>query len=317
MRWFSWSLFLAIGVSVSNSERTTPNSTFSGDTLAAVYVAGFPFEMLMNKLDSMQSDIMHELKALQESQSVIRRDQELLRSTVLTKLETVCVMKNEPIPAPIKDTSYRSCRELPASADSGKYFIQPTAESDRFLAYCEQKFLDGGWLVMQSRYDGSVDFLRNWTEYRNGFGDVEAEHWLGLEYVHQFTVAQPCELIVVLRETAQNTSYLYARYDAFQVAAETEQYRLDSLGTYSGTAGDWLNSHSYMMFSTIDRDNDRSEKSNCAIDNKGGWWYHNCRHSNLNGIMKATGSSIPTMNWGQITFFNGKYSTKMMLRPLK
>ncbi|XP_050088802.1 angiopoietin-related protein 1-like [Anopheles aquasalis] len=266
--------------------------------------------MLMNKLDSMQSDILFELKALQESQNVIRREQELFRSTVLTKLENIGLAKNETNPVPIV-TSFRSCKEVPAS---GKYFIQPTAESDRFLAYCEQDFLDGGWLVMQSRFDGTVDFLRNWTEYRNGFGDIEGEHWLGLEHLHQFTAAQPCELIVVLRENAAN--YLYARYNAFNIAAETEQYRLESLGTYSGTAGDWLNSHSYMMFSTIDRDNDRRQASSCAIDNKGGWWYHNCRHSNLNGIMIADGSSIPTIGWGNINLTNGKYSTKMMLRPL-
>uniref|UniRef100_A0A182FQ98 Fibrinogen C-terminal domain-containing protein n=1 Tax=Anopheles albimanus TaxID=7167 RepID=A0A182FQ98_ANOAL len=136
--------------------------------------------MLMNKLDSMQSDILLELKALQESQSAIRREQELLRSTVLIKLENIGLANSETIPVPIKDTSYRSCKEVPASV-TGKYFIQTTAESDRFLAYCEQDFLGGGWLVMQSRYDGTVDFLRNWTEYRNGFGDVEAEHWLGLD----------------------------------------------------------------------------------------------------------------------------------------
>lgn len=29
-----------------------------------------------------------------------------------------------------------------------------------------------GWLLIQSRLDGSVDFGRRWDEYRRGFGNV-------------------------------------------------------------------------------------------------------------------------------------------------
>jgi len=35
--------------------------------------------------------------------------------------------------------------------------------------------------------DGSVDFYRNWTDYRRGFGRPEGEFWLGNEHIYQLT----------------------------------------------------------------------------------------------------------------------------------
>ena len=32
--------------------------------------------------------------------------------------------------------------------------------------------------------DGSVDFYRNWANYKLGFGDVNAEHWLGNDKIN-------------------------------------------------------------------------------------------------------------------------------------
>jgi hypothetical protein len=34
--------------------------------------------------------------------------------------------------------------------------------------------------VFQRRQNGTVDFTRNWQEYKDGFGNVNNEHWLGM-----------------------------------------------------------------------------------------------------------------------------------------
>ena len=32
---------------------------------------------------------------------------------------------------------------------------------------------------MQYRFNGTVDFYRDWDDYQNGFGSFETEFWLG------------------------------------------------------------------------------------------------------------------------------------------
>ena len=47
--------------------------------------------------------------------------------------------------------------------------------------YCDAVTDGGGWLVVQRRQDGSVDFNRGWTDYNEeGFGSLTGEFWYGL-----------------------------------------------------------------------------------------------------------------------------------------
>ncbi|XP_050094141.1 microfibril-associated glycoprotein 4-like [Anopheles aquasalis] len=207
---------------------------------------------------------------------------------------------------------YSSCKDLVSNV-SGIYLIRVKNESEPFPAYCEQEKFGGGWLVFQYRYDGSVDFYRNWTEFKNGFGDLKKEFWLGLEKLHQLTSIRPYELIVELKDF--NSTYKYARFDRFEIGSESEQYSLKTLGKYSGTAGDSLEYHKEMKFSTADRDHDKSS-GNCANIYEGAWWHKDGHYSHLNGRY-LNAENNKAMGWYH---FNNKHQgmshSRMMIRPL-
>lgn len=169
---------------------------------------------------------------------------------------------------------FESCKAEP-SKTSGKYMLQPFLTEDPFVAFCEQTKFGGGWLVIQHRFDGSVEFYRNWTEYKNGFGEADKEFWIGLDRLHKLTKDKSHQLLIELEDFAGE--YKYARYAGFQIGDQSEKYSLKTLGAYSGTAGDSLTYHKGMMFTTLDSDNDKNA-GNCAEVCTGAWWYNTCHH---------------------------------------
>ncbi|XP_049548315.1 fibrinogen-like protein 1 [Anopheles darlingi] len=210
---------------------------------------------------------------------------------------------------------YRSCKDVPMKV-SGKYKIRVNNESASFEAYCNQQQVGGGWMVIQQRWDGTENFNRNWTDYWLGFGEVDREHWLGLERIHQFTKKHNCELLVELIDF--NSTFKHAWYDSFAIGSAAEGYNLKTLGTYKGTAGDSLKQHKGMKFSTPDRDKDSSAGSNCAKEYQGGWWFHACHNSFLNGLYRnVTGLTEERISWSSFSDdYRGLYYSRMMIRPL-
>ncbi|XP_049548142.1 fibrinogen-like protein A [Anopheles darlingi] len=180
-----------------------------------------------------------------------------------------------------KQTFFPSCKDVPSN-ESGTYRIRVKTDgvSVPFEVYCEQKSFGGGWIVFQYRFDGSLDFYRDWNEFRDGFGDLNKEFWLGLEKVHQITSGRKHELIVELKDF--EGTYKYARYDTFEIGSESDQYDLKHIGNYSGTAGEKMSHNKGSKFSTKDRDNDEFG-GQCARLYEGAWWHFSCTAVNLNG----------------------------------
>ncbi|KRF98336.1 uncharacterized protein Dwil_GK27653 [Drosophila willistoni] len=145
-----------------------------------------------------------------------------------------------------------------------------------FTVLCNDEVADSGWFVIHRRNvdNYAISFDLNWSSYKNGFGSFYADYFIGLEKLHRITSSYRHELYIYLEDFSHQV--WFAKYDNFQIGNEEENYRLKSIGTYTGSAGDALSSGLNAAFSTYDRDNDYEYFRNCAKDYHGGWWYKSC-----------------------------------------
>ena len=183
--------------------------------------------------------------------------------------------------------------------------------------YCAQGYCDavsngGGWLVVQRRQDGSVDFDRTWVEYEEGFGELDKEFWYGLYPLHCLTNQGQWQLRIDFTFSNGTKSYLF--YDKFAVGPASNQYKL-SISGFSGITTDPFGTQPLdsMNFTTKDRDNDL-HSSNCAVrsgagDDNGGWWYNSCAHLYINHQYRKIQISL-NGEWHRSISF-----TEMKIRP--
>ncbi|KAL8212562.1 UNVERIFIED_CONTAM: hypothetical protein K2H54_050743 [Gekko kuhli] len=224
----------------------------------------------------------------------------------------------------------RDCADIHKQGiqDSGIYTIQPIPLRQPFEAYCDMVTDGGGWTVIQRRQDGAVDFNRTWQEYRQGFGSLQGEHWLGNEHLHSLTRLGQHILRIELEDW--HGVKRHAIYRKFKVASEANKYRLTAR-EYQGSAGNALSysrnyNHDHKCFTTWDSDNDNYPMGNCGTYYGAGWWFDSCLAANLNGKYHRGRYSGVTSGiyWGTWYILidkrtNQKYSFKkveMKTRPL-
>lgn len=261
-----------------------------------------PLPALSNKINPVNTDIKISTSAPQESAP----------STQQATLQEM--------------TSYpKDCQDVYKAGGmryEGDYYIKikPVKAQEPFKVVC--KVVNGtGWTVIQRRQDGSVDFYRNWEEYKHGFGSQNGEFWLGNEHIYQITNQGSYKLRIDMEEW--NGNKYYAVYDSFRIEDESDNYRLH-ISRYHGTAGDSMTTmrddHNGMEFSTFDRDNDRRSLNNCAVHYRGGWWYSDCFESNLNGRFYIEGEHTDFfrrngIQWNSIHYHSSLKFVEMMIMP--
>lgn len=112
----------------------------------------------------------------------------------------------------------------------------------------EQKTDGGGWTVFQRRLDGSVDFYREWADYKEGFGTAGGEYWLGLDNIHRLTNQGRMLLRVDL--SGKMLQSAHALYRDFVVSSDQRNYTL-GLGSYTGQRSSRIYTHSTVYLVTL------------------------------------------------------------------
>ncbi|KAM8940303.1 fibrinogen gamma chain isoform 2-T2 [Pelodytes ibericus] len=202
----------------------------------------------------------------------------------------------------IQEFTGKDCQEVAnkGARVSGLYFIKPVKAKQQFLVYCEIEPSGSAWTVIQRRQDGSVDFNKNWIQYKEGFGYLSpndvTEYWLGNEKIHLLSTQSTIPYVLRIELEDWNNQKSYADYNTFRTGSEKDNYRLTYSYFMGGDAGDafdgfdfgddasdkFYTSHNGMQFSTYDRDNDKFA-GNCAEQDGSGWWMNRCHAGHLNG----------------------------------
>ena len=125
-----------------------------------------------------------------------------------------------------------SCSDLhlKGTRTDGVYTIDPDGLG-AFKVRCDMTTSGGGWTIFQRRMDGSVDFYLGWKDYREGFGNLSGEFWLGLDKIHRLSKSGQNVLRIDLEGWETETGY--ANYSTFEVANEEHKFKLTVAG-YSG-----------------------------------------------------------------------------------
>ena len=174
--------------------------------------------------------------------------------------------------------------------------------------YCDTITNGGGWLVVQRRQDGTVDFNKFWWEYEMGFGSLNSDFWYGLRALHCLTGQGGWEMRMDIK--LANGTNIFLQYEQFKVASAKDKYKL-TVGGFQGTTTDPIAYHNGMNFTTRDSDNDQHSSINCAQIHGpgGGWWYNQCMQIQPNVKYKGTNGVRLNRDWLVFHFI------EMKIRP--
>ncbi|XP_058464738.1 angiopoietin-related protein 2-like [Malaya genurostris] len=202
----------------------------------------------------------------------------------------------------------------PAYPSTTEYYTTAFEDNRPFNAFCEQSEFGGGWMVIQKRQDGSVNFNRSISDYRNGFGNVRGEYWLGLEKLNQLTRRSNYQLLILM-EDFYNQKY-HAWYNYFKVDSKAAGYRL-RIGSFLQGTGDALSVYNNEVFVTYDMS---LSYAYCARQRGGGFWHYGCytdtNRNNLNGIYGYRNDEEQGIWWGGLPkILTSLKKVQMLIKP--
>ncbi|AWP05361.1 putative fibrinogen gamma chain isoform 4 [Scophthalmus maximus] len=280
---------------------------------------------LFKKSSSMLDDVIRFEKTIVTQEQQIFDLQNLISSNErrMADLKQLSIQLQQTCSEPCKDTveiqtiTGTDCQDISnkGATTSGLYYVKPLKATEQFLVYCEIDSFGRGFTVIQRRRDGSVDFHKDWNQFKQGFGylspDDTTEFWLGNEKTHLLTDGLSIPTVLRIELVDWEGNKRYADYTMFKLGSEADMYRL-TYGFYlGGDAGDafagfdfgddpsdkFYTSHNGMQFSTFDKDNDKYD-GNCAQQDGSGWWMNRCHAAHLNGKYYQGGQQMGVKELG-------------------
>nr|WES10350.1 ficolin [Portunus trituberculatus] len=273
------------------------------------------------------ASLHRQIRALEEIQEEVRGDLATLHGHMKPLKEVQADLKKlradiDALTSLVESTMPEDCWAAKARGSTKRIVtVKPPGLAPREVV-CDQVREGGGWTLMLARTPTHENnnlrenFNKTWKEYREGFGDLRGEFWIGNEVVHALTSEIPYQLYVLLEDWDGNVAE--GMWNQFRIASEAEDYRLSVEGYHAlSTTGDSFSLHHHRRpFSTYDRDNDTDDHDHCARSYGGGWWYFQCHVSHL------TGSALPRREGGQHAIMwkswkntEGLRSAYMAIRP--
>uniref|UniRef100_A0A3Q1HCL5 Fibrinogen C-terminal domain-containing protein n=1 Tax=Anabas testudineus TaxID=64144 RepID=A0A3Q1HCL5_ANATE len=302
-----------------------PTKTQCCDEVRSLKIQVANLTSLLEELSrKQQTDMMNVVRQIMDldKQNRLQEDRvteaEMRYSEIHNRVEIMQLQSLQSAPQTSSDAIY-DCASLYTKnyKISGEYKLP----KDEFLGapelnvFCDMETNGGGWTVIQRRKIGLTSFNRDWKHYKNGFGSIRGDFWLGNDHIFRLT-RQPSMLRIELEDWEGETRF--AEYGFFTLGNELNSYKL-FIANYSGNAGDSLRYHNNTNFSTNNKDNDKCV-DDCASLRKGGYWYNCCTDSNLNGVFYRYGEH--TKNTDGITWYGWHGSTyslkkvEMKVRPV-
>uniref|UniRef100_H2Y6Q4 Fibrinogen C-terminal domain-containing protein n=1 Tax=Ciona savignyi TaxID=51511 RepID=H2Y6Q4_CIOSA len=188
-------------------------------------------------------------------------------------------------------SGYKKTGIYPIWLQKGYRFVHISCDMDTIRTQVNTT----GWIILQQRINGNINFQRGWLNYVEGFGNPNEDYWVGLENIvslsRQKTVVLRSDLrsvrpVLRVDLTGWDGFKAYAEYDSFALYEEKHHYQLASLQRGVGTAvyPRFLSVFLSVEFITFDNiNNGITFAPNCPSPQNGGWWYSLCSYANLNG----------------------------------
>ncbi|CAL1270629.1 unnamed protein product [Larinioides sclopetarius] len=171
------------------------------------------------------------------------------------------------------------------------------------LAYIEiSKKLISDVIQRRGKFSSQQDFDKDWESYKNVFGNLTKEFWLGNENI-RILCLKGCEIRFDLQDVEGEKGF--ALYKSFNLSSSN--YRL-SISGYTGNVDGMQ--HFNQDFSTKDKGDTVTAKAG-----KGGWWHNEGNFNNLNGIYLPGKDMYLSVSWYEWRHYKNLARVEIKVRP--